>query len=113
MTPGVLCTASDPNFDGYVYSAQIAHCVRNVSASEKAQVGAEYGIAPADFASYEFDHYVPLSIGGSDDIGNLWPQPLDEAQQKDVVEEDAYTQLKNGQITQAQAVAMIKAWRPK
>jgi hypothetical protein len=112
-TPGVLCTGTDPNFDGYVYPAHIAHCARNVSTAEKDQIGAAYGIAPADFSNFEFDHYIPLSIGGSDDPGNLWPQPLAEAQQKDVVEDDAYHQLSTGQITQAQAIAMIKAWRPK
>lgn len=49
--------------------------VRNVSTSLKKKVFAQYGIRyPVPFGSYEIDHLIPLSLGGSNDIANLWPK---------------------------------------
>ena len=111
-TPGVLCTPSDPNFAMYRYAEHIAYCNRNVPTPERDAIGAAYGIAAADFASYEFDHYIPLSIGGSDDPGNVWPQPHVEALRKDVVEQHVFDGMNGGTMTQAEAIAEIRAWRP-
>lgn len=51
--------------------------VRNVSTATKNEVYAEYGIASHAPDQYEVDHLIPLGIGGSNDIKNLWPQPTD------------------------------------
>lgn len=49
--------------------------VRSVSVSLKKKVFAQYGIEyPVPFGSYEVDHLIPLSLGGSNDIANLWPK---------------------------------------
>ena len=49
--------------------------VRNVSLSLKKKVFAEYSIEyPVSFGSYEIDHLIPLSLGGNNDISNLWPK---------------------------------------
>jgi hypothetical protein len=50
--------------------------VRNVPAVEKREVYARYGIAcgRACGKQYEVDHLIPLTIGGSNDVTNLWPQ---------------------------------------
>jgi hypothetical protein len=80
--------------------------------SEKDQVAQRYGIPKSDYYKYEFDHFIPLNAGGSDDPGNLWPQPLAEAHEKDKVELEVYNGLNNGTLTQAQAVAKIRAWHP-
>ena len=53
---------------------------------------------------------IPLSIGGSDDIRNLWPQPIAEAKQKDALEDQVYHELLAGTITQGQAVLKILTW---
>ena len=113
FTPGMLCSPSDPNFSTYRYPEHIAYCNRNVPHEEKLAIAQEYGISTSDFASYEFDHYIPLAIGGNDNIKNIWPQPLSEAHQKDALEQDLFNKLSAGAMTQAEAVAQIRAWKPQ
>jgi hypothetical protein len=50
--------------------------IRDVPQSEKFQVEREYGM-PASYygRSIEIDHIVPLELGGSNDIANLYPEP--------------------------------------
>lgn len=48
---------------------------RHISVELRRQVLAEYGIAWEERRDYELDHLVSLSIGGSNDIKNLWPEP--------------------------------------
>ncbi len=111
LTPGVICTAQDQNFSGYYYSEHIARCKRNVSNQEKQEVAKEYGgILPAEWPQYEFDHLIPLCAGGSDDIKNLWPQPIAEAHQKDKLEDEICLGMQAGTITQAQALQKVKDW---
>jgi hypothetical protein len=64
--------------------------VRNVSTKTKKLVFAEYDILyPQPHGTYEVDHIIPLAIGGSNDIANLFPEPRDPYpgfKEKDVVE---------------------------
>ncbi len=48
--------------------------VRAVPARLKRQAYAEYGITQYKTGDYEVDHLIPLSLGGSNSIRNLWPQ---------------------------------------
>jgi hypothetical protein len=75
-------------------------------------VAALYGIPKSDYKLYEWDHYIPLNAGGSDDASNLWPQPLAEAHEKDKVEMQVYNGLASGEIDQDEAIATIRSWRP-
>ena len=70
LTPGDTfdVTAQDVCVPGY------AKKVRAVPAWLKRQVYAEYGITQYKTGDYEVDHLIPLSLGGSNSIRNLWPQ---------------------------------------
>jgi hypothetical protein len=86
LTPGDVMS-TDWNLicsDGYSAS------VRDVSTSKKKEVYARYGLNyPPPTGTYECDHMIPLSIGGSNELTNLWPEaeePRPGFREKDVVE---------------------------
>ncbi len=113
VTPGGLCTASDPNFKEYRYPEHIAYCQRHVTQAMKRQVAAHYGIPQAEWGNYEFDHLIPLAIGGDSSVTNLWPEPNADNEGesgKDRLELKLYYQMKAGTVTQAEAVRQIYAW---
>jgi hypothetical protein len=65
LTKAVICSSS-------FHTAS----VRNVPQSEKFQVEREYGMRPAYYGyAIEIDHIVPLELGGSNVIANLFPEP--------------------------------------
>ena len=79
----------------------------------KKQVAEHYGIPQSDWSKYEFDHLIPLCIGGDSHVDNLWPEPRDGQEnsgEKDKLENSLYQQMKAGTITQADAVKQIYAW---
>lgn len=113
VTPGGLCSPTDPNFKEYRYPERIAYCQRHVTQAMKRQVAEHYGIAQADWGNYEFDHLIPLAIGGDSSVDNLWPEPNADNEGengKDRLELRLYYQMKAGTITQAEAVKQIYAW---
>jgi len=70
-TPGdIFTTATKDQICVSGYSSS----VRDVPQSVKEQVYAAYGITSRQPGQYEVDHLVNLSIGGSNDISNLWPE---------------------------------------
>lgn len=67
-----------------------ASSVRHVSGRTKAAVFKEYRIPKSQHYAYEVDHLIPLELGGSNDIKNLWPQPYAgewNAHDKDALED--------------------------
>ena len=102
-TPGAIfpnATKADICRPGY------ARSVRNVPQSVKNQVYAEYGITRRVPGQYEVDHLVNLSLGGSKDIANLWPEaakPKPGFHEKDRVENYLHDQVCAGAIDLKQA----------
>jgi hypothetical protein len=70
LTPG---DTSDVTAQGICVPGY-AKKVRAVPAWLKRQAYAEYGITEHKPGDYEVDHMIPLSLGGSNSIRNLWPQ---------------------------------------
>ena len=65
---------------------------------------AAYGLPGGPHEAYEIDHLIPLSIGGSHDDRNLWPEPRRmielewTAERKDELEMRLYNLVCSGQI---------------
>lgn len=103
-TPGGMCTPSDLDFREYRYAEKIPYCTRNVSGSTKAGVYASYGVH-GDTSKYTIDHLIPLSMGGSNSVQNLWPQHVSVNTSR--VEQLVYLKLSSGEITQREAIDTI------
>ena len=85
--------------------------VRNVQTTLKKQVYREYGIAyPPTYGTYEADHFIPLALGGSNDIANLFPEaaePQPGFREKDLVENYLHIHVCDGTIPLAAAQRAI------
>ncbi len=107
-TPGAVftdATTEDVCVKGYTAT------VRNVSEKTKKQVFEEYGIAyPQPAGAYEVDHFIPLALGGANDIANLFPEaaaPTPGFHEKDVVEVFLQEEVCSGHAALAAAQRQI------
>jgi hypothetical protein len=77
----------------------------------QAAVYAEYGIAyPQAAGFYPLNHLIPLGLGGSNDIANLWPEaaiPFPGSQQKAALENYLHNAVCSGSIDLATAQTEI------
>lgn len=110
MTPGALCTAPD----SIRYPSRMAYCSRDVTTDMKWAVINAY-VQKFNFTidannRYEFkiDHFIPLCMGGANDIKNLWPQHKDVYEVTDELELVLCQLLAEGKITQQRAVQNLK-----
>ena len=93
-----------------VCAPEYAASVRDVPESLKAEVYASYGIAQPAPGQYQIDHLIPLSLGGSNDISNLWPNPVAPEpgyNEKDRVETYLQDQVCSGSMSLEQAQEQI------
>jgi hypothetical protein len=98
-TPGAIFSNATPQV---ICVSGYTRTVRNVPFSEKDQVYAEYGIFNHVPGQYEVDHLVPLELGGSNDIANLWPEaasPTPGFHEKDQVENYLHDQVCSGAMS--------------
>lgn len=111
-TPGAIFPNATP---AQICVPGYTRTVRNVPYSEKLAVYAEYGIAHHSTGQYEVDHLVPLELGGSNDLTNLWPeaaQPTPGFHEKDQVENYLHAQVCSGQMSLSDAQhAIVTNWK--
>ena len=86
--------------------------VRKVLAEMKREVYEEYGVTLHGPGDYEVDHLIPLELGGSNSMKNLWPESHRtspwNAQVKDRLEGKLHELVCSGQLdlkTAQQAIA--------
>jgi hypothetical protein len=70
LTPGDAFTVTPQDLCVPGYTKK----VRNVPAEMKREVYEEYGVTSHGSGDYEVDHLIPLELGGSNSIKNLWPE---------------------------------------
>ena len=109
MTPGSLCSTPD----SYRYPERIRYCTRNVSRDEKQEiirvydVRFGYQIGSMDRADFKIDHLIPLCMGGSNEMDNLWPQHKSVYELTDSLEELSCKKMAEGRLRQSRAVELI------
>ncbi len=106
-TPGAIFTNATPQ---QICTYGYTRSVRNVPYSEKDQAYAEYGIEQHSPGQYEIDHLIPLELGGSNDIANLWPEagsPKPGFHEKDQVENYLHDQVCSGAMPLKDAQTQI------
>jgi hypothetical protein len=108
LTPGDTfdVTVQDLCVPGYTKK------VRSVPEEMKREVYQEYGVMEHGPGDYEVDHLIPLELGGSNSIKNLWPESHRtspwNAQVKDRLEGKLHELVCGGQLdlkTAQQAIA--------
>jgi hypothetical protein len=98
LTPGATLevTTADMCVPGYTKK------VRDVPDPVKRQVYAAYGIQNPAPHAYEIDHLIPLELGGSNAVTNLWPQSYQtqpwNARVKDRLENELHRLVCAGQL---------------
>lgn len=109
MTPGKLCEHGTKR-----YAQQITYCERDVSGGEKNAIIADYDsqlgfkIRTMNRGDFKIDHFIPLSIGGSNDVENLWPQHKTVYAYSDRLELLLFQAMEADTIKQMDAIRIIK-----
>ena len=109
LTPGELCMYPDSRR----YPENIAYCERDVSRETKAEAFEEYDqigyrTRTMKRQAFKIDHYIPLCMGGSNSIKNLWPQHQSVYTITDPLEQKICEKMADGVMLQKDAVEMIK-----
>jgi hypothetical protein len=87
--------------------------VRDVSEAVKRKVYRSYGITHHPRGTYEVDHLIPLELGGSNSIANLFPEaarPRPGFHEKDQVENAAHDRVCSRGGLQTRQEEMAKDW---
>lgn len=108
-TPGSLCEQASRTR----YPEHIKYCERDVDGETKADIfvmyDREFGYETTKMnrGAFKIDHLIPLCMGGSNEISNLWPQHVTIYQNTDPIEPFLCDVLSTGRIKQAEAVQLV------
>lgn len=108
-TPGTLCLKGKKR-----YPENITYCERDVSTDLKKQIIKNYdeqfgyNIQKMPRAEFKIDHFIPLSIGGSNEITNLWPQHHSVYDVTDPVEHLLGQKIAEAKVKQEEAIRLIR-----
>lgn len=109
ITPGALCSTPTE----YRYPERIAYCARDVSGWQKELAFINYrklGYSlSGERSEYKVDHFIPLCVGGSNEMSNLWPQYYTVSEKTDLLEQLACEVLVKGKISQRDVIDLIMA----
>jgi hypothetical protein len=90
LTPGTIQSSNT----AAICTPGWAEAHRDVSYATEDSVAREYGLS--SHYGYEIDHLIPLELGGSNNVRNLWPEPYNSpygATQKDGLEDYLHQQV--------------------
>lgn len=107
LTPGDYCTRSDHDYSRDRYNEGIPYCSRDVSRGLKDRVYDAYGVPERCRSLYTVDHLIPLSMGGSNDFSNLWPEARALKLTRIDLETNTFEELRDGKIDRQTAVQRI------
>lgn len=109
-TTGDICTRQNPDYEQDRYPEKIAYCNRNVDSQTKTKIYDLYHVPKECRDRYTIDHFIPLSIGGTNSPANLWPEHRLVKDTRRTLESDVFELVKAGKIAQKNAVqAIMKA----
>lgn len=108
LTVGSVCEQAIE----YRYPERIKYCGRDVSTQEKeivmqAYEKLGYPIHQIGRQKFKIDHYIPLCMGGSNNMNNLWPQHESVYVYTDPLEALGCQKLSQGRIKQAALIQLI------
>lgn len=110
LTPGTTCSRPDT----YRYPEHIAYCERDVSSGTKREIFVKYdrdlgySTQRMNRGDFKIDHYIPLCMGGSNEVSNLWPQHKSVYVLTDKIEADLCQLMAAGRMTQREAMQTIR-----
>lgn len=107
-TPGTIFTRATV---AQICTPAYTQKVRHVTAATRRRVYASYGETGSHpFPEWEVDHLIPLELGGSNSVRNLWPEHRPRA--KDHVENELHDRVCGGSMRLVTAQRRIaKDWR--
>jgi len=107
LTPGDARKVSKEQICAPGYAASI----KATKESTKEEAFSRYGLRDGKSTTETLDHLIPVELGGTDSVENLWPEPARgewNAAQKDALEQKLLALVCDGTLTVKQAQSAIK-----